>query len=597
MKLRFLSIEHLKNETFRAFHRFPLTSGFAVFTTVLLIWIIGSETKLTEESILTNLVGVGFLGIPLSLTFHLISENLPQFLKIPARWVPLLTFVPLSGFLLWLQTHQNNGEAIRFLQWAFYCHLAVAIAPFLKQPASSQGFWNFNYRIFINFLISRFFGAFLWGGLSLAMIAITALFEVKISDKTYAISSVICLILISTFHFLALLPESMSEDPERPKILKIFCQFVLVPLNVIYILILYAYLFKILATGQWPQGMISWLVSGVAILGVFALLMMHTFSQQEENHWMKRFQTGYYMSVIPLLLMGLVAVGIRIQQYQITERRYVLIALSLWLIGIATYNLVSKAKNIIVIPASLFVVAFLTSFGPWGLYQVSWQSQASRLESLLEKYKALQNGLLSKGSETFSKADALEVKEITTYFIKFHGAQALPDFFPEADKEKFEQWGSQKHSYALNGRIEDLLRERLNFPASLENPGDERPSYDFYSSKHGSLIAPDLLFLSFDASGSYFKAANGKTYSFSIDQSEIALYLRENETEILKGDLRPWLEKLRNSDSSSKNLVWTFKNEKIELFVMPNQISGKKINEEIKNLHISGDAIIRFLDQ
>jgi hypothetical protein len=220
----------------------------------------------------------------------------------------------------------------------------VAFAPFLKS-SPQQAFWNFNYRLFISFLISRFFGGFLWVGLSLALLALKELFEIPVAGDSYMNLSYLCLVLISTIHFLALIPESMGAETEQPKILKVFCQYVLVPLNSIYIFILYIYLFKILISGAWPRGIITWLVSGVAVLGVFALLMMYTFSSSPENRWMKKFQSVYYLSIIPLLIMGLFSIFQRVNQYQITERRYVLIALCLWLIGIAIYFLISKAKN------------------------------------------------------------------------------------------------------------------------------------------------------------------------------------------------------------------------------------------------------------
>ncbi len=288
----------------------------------------------------------------------------------PSKWVPYLSFIPLLAFFSWRQTHYGAGEWIRYFHWVLYSHLLVAFAPFLR-VSNSREFWNFNYSLFINFLISRFFGLFLWAGFSLALAAVGALLEIPISSEIYFNLSSLCLVLISTLHFLALMPESINFDEVRPRLLKIFCQYILVPLNVTYIAILYIYLIKILITGDWPKRMISWLVSGVSILGVFALLMMATFFDQYETRWMRKFQSIYYISIIPLLIMGLVSLFQRIDQYRLTEKRYALIALSLWLIGIAVYNLISKAKNILAIPVSLFIVLLFTSYGPWGMYQMS----------------------------------------------------------------------------------------------------------------------------------------------------------------------------------------------------------------------------------
>ena len=56
-------------------------------------------------------------------------------------------------------------------------------------------------------------------------------------------------------------------------------------------------------------------------------------------------------SLAKALLASSLAIWKRVDQYGITERRYFLIVLSLWLAGIAVYYTVRRSRSIAVIPA------------------------------------------------------------------------------------------------------------------------------------------------------------------------------------------------------------------------------------------------------
>ena len=152
MRFRFLSLHHLQSETVRVFLRFPLTFLIVSFATALSMVLIQMDWDLSSDAIQTHLLLTCILGIPLSLTFHLLAENKPEFLKIPSKWLPYLSLVPMIVYYIWFSSHDGNGDIkiIRFFHWALYCHLAVAIAPMIGS-SSANSFWNFNYRIFLSF--------------------------------------------------------------------------------------------------------------------------------------------------------------------------------------------------------------------------------------------------------------------------------------------------------------------------------------------------------------------------------------------------------------------------------------------------------------
>jgi len=197
------------------------------------------------------------------------------------------------------------------------------------------------------------------------------------------------------------------------------------PLVVIYLLILTTYLVRILITGQWPSGWIGYLVSSVAAVGILSLLLVHPIREQGENRWVGTYARWFYVALLPSIGMLLVAIGKRIQQYGITEDRYFLGVLALWLAGIAIGYIARRNAGIRAIPVTLCLLAFVTAFGPQGAYGVSRRSQVARLRALLAKTQASPSGAPHPVAADVSFETRLALSSTLTYLIGTHGEQSL----------------------------------------------------------------------------------------------------------------------------------------------------------------------------
>src|SRR6185295_18817659 len=109
-------------------------------------------------------------------------------------------------------------------------------------------------------------------------------------------------------------------------------------------------------------------VSTVALAGVFNLLLLYPAQEKKENSWIKTYTRVFYLALFPLVFMLFLAVGKRIEQYGVTEQRYFVTALGVWILGIALYFLSGKNRSVKTVPLTLFLIALMTSFGPWGAY-------------------------------------------------------------------------------------------------------------------------------------------------------------------------------------------------------------------------------------
>ena len=324
-------------------------------------------------------------------------------------------------------------SSIRFVLFAIGFHLLIAFIPFITD-GEMNGFWQYNKILFLRIITGAIYTVVLYIGLALALLAIEKLFAINVDRNLYFYLWLVLTGVFNTCFFLAGFPKTytdLEENTDYPKGLKIFTQYVLLPIITIYLLILYAYMCKILFTQQWPVGWVSYLVLGFSVAGILSLLLIHPIRNDANNKWMLSFSRFFYFAIFPLLILLFFAIVRRINDYGITELRYFVLVLALWLFFIATYFLVSHKKNIKIIPLSLCVIVFLASFGPWGAFSVSLNSQKNHFVKLVEKNKILLNGKLIKAGDQFSLNDRNQISSITEYLVNNHGYQVLQPYFTQ----------------------------------------------------------------------------------------------------------------------------------------------------------------------
>jgi hypothetical protein len=126
--------------------------------------------------------------------------------------------------------------------------------------------------------------------------------------------------------------------------------------------------------------------------------------------------------------MLVLAVWKRVDQYGITERRYFLAVLAVWLLGIAIAFTIRRRLDLIVIPVSLALLAAAIFTGPWGAYQSARRSQYARLEAVLRSTGALSDGKLTRVPESADRVAAGEAANIVRYLVGTHGSPGMVEW-------------------------------------------------------------------------------------------------------------------------------------------------------------------------
>lgn len=474
------SINYLFAQAKTAATRYPLTLISALIGVTIGIYLVEYESVTPNIFPLINVMLCSAIGIPLFFCIEVFTDK-NNYNKRFRLFSNLGGIILLGLLFLTLPTsEQTFNTSVPYVRYAIYnlaIHLLVSFAPFIKSK-EINGFWQYNKLLFIRLLTSAIYSGFLFVGIVLALASLNILFDVKVNEKLYAEIWIFIVGFFNTWFFVAGMPKNFNEldqVEEYPKGLKIFTQYILLPLLGLYLIILYSYGIKIISLWDWPKGIVSYLITCVAVLGIFNFLLMHPYAKQEGNGWIKWTTKAYYFILVPLVVMLFIAISMRLNDYGITINRYIIYLLGIWLSLVCIYFIIGKT-NIKFIPVSLFTVIVLMSFGPWSMFSVSEKSQSNRLKHILEENNFLKDGKLVNGQtitidtnynkEIFTPQnqellnDSLknEIKSILDYLDDHHGFNSIEEWYTQDFDNQIEVHNLKKERWQRINEAEVYMR-------------------------------------------------------------------------------------------------------------------------------------------
>lgn len=405
---------------YRSIKRFPVTLVLALSVAVLLI--AESEVRLNlgyshpSLDVLSRIVMVTALGIPFTLSIKLLFEKYSRITVIGKAFV----YIILSGFLgfyySYLLKEINNVSVSRYIALSLSLYICFLFIPFLNKKKDSIELYVI--QLFTRFFITVIYSIVLFLGLAAILFTVDKLLGITVRSSIYYYTWLLTVGLFSSSFFLAGVPEQdeKAEEYPYPKYLRILLLYIVIPLVVVYLVILYIYFAKIIITWEWPVGLVSHLVLWYS---AFCVGLIFLISILKDNKWVKIFVSWLPKLILPILVMMFISMGIRINAYGITENRYYVVVLGLWVAAMMLFIIFNKNKRNIIILISLSVVALLSVFGPLSSFNISKLSQNNRLAKILVKNDMLIDGKIV-GKSDIPEYDKGEISEILIYFEGNH---------------------------------------------------------------------------------------------------------------------------------------------------------------------------------
>jgi len=415
----FPSVQAIVQSIRKTVLRFPLEVLCAIAGTICAEIIIyrGGE----PDDVLLTATLCSFLGISVFLAATLVAESRhagrgPR-AGLYAAGAVLLAASVFSVFPITQEVH-----VIRFLLLGAAFHLAVSVAPRVEV----NGFWEFNKLIFLRLLLAQLYAWVLFAGLAIALATSNYLFGWNLTEKIYGYLLVFVMGVFHTLFFLSGVPAGFSSlQPDYPRPLKLFTQYVLIPLAVLYLAIILVYEVNVVINWVLPKGIIATLILGYGVYGILSLLLVFPVRGQAGNQWIGTFSRLFYFLLFPLIPLLVVAIGVRAGHYGITEPRYLVMITAAWLFVVTVYYLFVDKDNIRFIPVSLMVVALISAWGPQSATPVSRQSQQARLVHLFRAQALWKNGQLQPVPFTVSDSTAQGLSGQIRYLVQRYGIRSV----------------------------------------------------------------------------------------------------------------------------------------------------------------------------
>ncbi|MFN5216580.1 MAG: DUF4153 domain-containing protein [Bacteroidota bacterium] len=446
-----------------AIANYPLVIIMAVALGAESIWLIHhEETDLFDEA-LPWMLAQG-MGISLFFALHTVSRYRKLSRAVTGGILALgIGVLYLIGyhFDYMMSMVFEETMVLEVFGYALASHLLVAFLPFFRKN-TLNGFWQYNKSLFLRAFTTILYTGVLFAGLSGAIAAIQELFDVEFTGKIFAYLWLVMAFPVSALIFCAGVPladdiDALESSSDLPSGLRLFVQFVLLPLVVVYLCILYAYMGKIILSWTLPQGWVTILIMAFSVIGMLAMLLVHPFQQLTEHAWIKVITKNYYRSLLPLLVLQYVAIFTRISDYGFTSARWAVVAITAWLTFITVYKVFFKGKNIILIPYTLCAVAILFLIGPLSHRSISVWSQTAKINRLVKTLNLIDAKGKLKVYKANTTTDSLmgEIYSATRYLNRNHQCTGLEPYinFP-TESEIIKEMKSTFEEFELAQTVE-----------------------------------------------------------------------------------------------------------------------------------------------
>ncbi len=407
--------------------RFPIILAITVITTVCFI-----RTALSNGENY-RLVFAAALAFPWTIFAALLAERF-EWRRLYSLFVQLGTALLAVSYYFLFPSDVTVATPIAFIRWGIL--VVIGCIAFLSLPydfKDAQRLWYSGAKVIRSALIALIFGIGLALGLMLATFAVSYLFGILNHHEDTILTYVNSIVfgIFTTWLFLAQLPSPKNTTPVGlGKIPQLFLEYIWLPVVAVFLAILYVYFGKILVTWHWPEGGVANWVLGFLSLGFLAYLISYTTDTYSPRAKLRYFNT-FFLTGLPMLGILFLAIGLRIQQYGITEKRYLVVAGGILLLILSCYYRFSKTKKIQFIPYLVALFLLVASVGPFNMFSVSLASQTHQLQHLLEKNQMLQNGkIVSMKNETqLPPEDVERITSIVRYLVDFKGLNRIQPWF------------------------------------------------------------------------------------------------------------------------------------------------------------------------
>jgi hypothetical protein len=324
-----------------------------------------------------------------------------------------IVMVSLISYSIW-----NFNTSYIFLYLAIL--FSVTFSALIYKTNRREEFINFNFETFYALIFSLISCTILYLGLIAVYASIGYLFEFKIPLKLYMDTCIVVYLGLFSVLTLSKLSYNLNftiEDKTFNKAIVFLVNYIFVPLLYVYLIILYVYFIKIVFQQELPKGNLSWMILSFSSVGIFVYVISYKI-ESYSNSLVETFRKYFYFSIIIPVCVLFLAIYVRVDAYGVTEARYAVILLAVWISLVTVMSIVKKELNFKWIPVLLSILFLFASLSPFNSSTVSANSQLNRFFFILEENNLFVADKILPREEILSSNVNVEISSIVDYLSK-----------------------------------------------------------------------------------------------------------------------------------------------------------------------------------
>ena len=402
--------------------RFPLATFFA-FVFILMVSIKMSfqfdhSSVNIYDNVMEKIAFIAFFGFFLLLALRLMTKNI---------FVSLLGVLILVGFYFYLpeslKEHIFRGQKDVTYSLVLVGLLSfIIVAPFIRHRATNREFFEWLKHFLYTILITAIISIVFFSILNIVIEILSGLFEISVDYQYRKYISFFSFVFLAPYLFLSLLTKEPRVLPVKAynRVEEIFFKYILTGLFIVYFIIIYVYLGKMILLLEYPKGMVS-----VNIIAFSALaLMTYFFWIPLWNEKNSKYKKVIWIAILLQVILLAVALYLRVDAYGWTFGRLVLASLGLWLFALSLYALFKKEISFRGVFLALPVIIILNLLFA---SNISKGSQQEKLRHLL--------GSAESFSDESNISLRYNISNTIEYLYGHHGTDALFPLMPEIVSE------------------------------------------------------------------------------------------------------------------------------------------------------------------
>ena len=390
--------------------RFPVSTFIGLVIGVLMCLVM-DDYSFSEK--LIGYVTTCLVGLFVFIFIEILNGKLN---KKPTEIAGMLSYVP--GLVIVFLTYRllgrtwDNEFSKNFIYFFGLCFFFISLSLIAEKYNNPINHEFYVYRIIRSLFISTLLSFIVWLGVTLIIFSIFMLFGLRGMDEYILKAMALSLGTLNLWMFLNNFPSEAEEDSwEEPQFGLKILNNILIPIEIIFSLVLIAYFVKIIAQGVMPLRIVCYLALVYGILAFFIIF----FSPERRKN--SNVLIRFYLPCSSLVFLGLMyyTMGHRIANFGLTENRYYVIVIGIYLTLFMIYSILCNKKSNVISIAVLALFILVSTIGPINSYNMSLNSQAKRFDKLL-KENNISTDSTNVDISKLSRTDKNNLSSILNYF-------------------------------------------------------------------------------------------------------------------------------------------------------------------------------------